>query len=562
MLEALLATSDNLPARLDAIRLAAKRGDAAAVNKGVDVLARLAPSWPAPAQAQLDALRQAAATNPRAAATRVLFLKNVLVREPAYRRALAQISTPLDAVGEPIEQFIVLPNPKPGAAPADTALQFSGTPKVDSAADTTWAGIIVATAEAAPAVVDAGISGVRLDGRPIAALPAKVAAPLGPDAVLAADLNYDFRTDLVVASAGGVQFLRQGEDGRFTDVTPETTLPASIVAAPARAVWAADADTDGDLDVVLAPAPPMSVPWLLRNNGDGTFAAQQPFAGRAGRDRLRLGRLRRRGRARRCAPRRRRPPARAAEPARRRVPGGCPAQRRPGRGHRRARSQRRHHLRSGHARRRRHDRRADARRSRVDADRRRPGPARRRVHAPRRRRPRQQRRGGSDREPARRVGRPAEQRPGALRAVPVRAAGRGGPCRRRRRRRRPHRADRDRQRSRRHHQDLRQGRLRVAGGAAEGGDRDRGSAHQLVRHRRIDRGAHRPPPAAEPDRRADRPRRPRHGDRRRGHPHRVAERRAAVGVRPAGEDDDRGQPAAQGIVSRGCSPGTAARWRS
>ena len=67
---------------------------------------------------QLDALRQAAATNPRAAATRVLFLKNVLVREPAYRRALAQVSTPLDAVGEPIEQFLVLPNPAPGAAPA------------------------------------------------------------------------------------------------------------------------------------------------------------------------------------------------------------------------------------------------------------------------------------------------------------------------------------------------------------------------------------------------------------------------------------------------------------
>ena len=276
-LETLLATSDNLPARLDAIRLAAKRGDAVAVSKGLDVLARLAPSWPAPAQAQLDALRQAAAANPRAAATRVLFLKNVLVREPAYRRALARVSTPLDAVGEPIEEFIVLPNPTPGAAPADAALQFSGTPKVDGAADTTWTGVIVANAEAAPAVVDAGLSGVRIDGRQIAALPAKVAAPLGPDAVLAADLNYDFRTDLVVASAAGVQFLRQGEDGRFTDVTPQTTLPASITTAPARAVWAADADTDGDLDVVLAPAPPMSTPWLLRNNGDGTFAAQQPF---------------------------------------------------------------------------------------------------------------------------------------------------------------------------------------------------------------------------------------------------------------------------------------------
>ncbi len=36
ILETLLATSDNLPARLDALRLAAKRGDAAAVTKGLD----------------------------------------------------------------------------------------------------------------------------------------------------------------------------------------------------------------------------------------------------------------------------------------------------------------------------------------------------------------------------------------------------------------------------------------------------------------------------------------------------------------------------------------------
>ena len=275
-LETLLATSDNLPARLDAIRLAAKRGDAAAVNAGLDVLARLAPSWPAPAQAQLDALRQAAATNPRAAATRVLFLKNVLVREPAYRRALAQVSTPLDAVGEPIDQFIVLPNPPPGAAPADTALQVSGTPKVGADADATWAGVIVANADAAPAVADAGAGGVRVGGQTIVALPAKVVPPLGPDAVLAADLDYDFRTDVVVASGAGVAFLRQGADGRFTDVTKATTLPVGIAGEPARGVWAADADTDGDLDVVLTQA--IGAVTLLRNNGDGTFVAQQPFA--------------------------------------------------------------------------------------------------------------------------------------------------------------------------------------------------------------------------------------------------------------------------------------------
>jgi tetratricopeptide (TPR) repeat protein len=275
-LETLLAAGDNLPVRLDAIRLAAKRGDGAAVKTGLDALAAQAPSWPAAAQTQFDALRKAAATNPRAAATRVLFLKNVLVREPAYRRALAQISTPLDGVGEPIEQFLVLANPKPGAAAPDAGLTFSSPPKVAPRPDVTWAGAFIPAADAPPVMLAGGKAGLFVGERAVTAL-GPMAVTSGADAVLAADLNYDFRTDLVVASPNGVAFLRQGADGTFANATRETALPAAIVGAPARAVWAADADTDGDLDVVLAAA--SGAPVLLRNNSDGTFAVQTPFAG-------------------------------------------------------------------------------------------------------------------------------------------------------------------------------------------------------------------------------------------------------------------------------------------
>jgi tetratricopeptide (TPR) repeat protein len=274
-LESLLAKADNLPARLDAMRLAAKRGDAAALTAGLNALAPRLPSWPEAARAQFETLRQAAAANPRTAATRVVFLKNVLVREPAYRRALAQVSTPLDAVGEPVEQFLVLANPKPGAAAPDTALTFAATPN-SGAASASWAGAIVTTAEAEPVLAEAASNGVRVGDQTVP-LPAAAVASIGPDGILAADVNYDFRTDLVVASGAGLVFLRQGDGGRFSDVTRATTLPAAITSAAARAAWAADADTDGDLDVVLAPA--RGPATLLRNNGDGTFAAQQPFGG-------------------------------------------------------------------------------------------------------------------------------------------------------------------------------------------------------------------------------------------------------------------------------------------
>jgi hypothetical protein len=45
--------------------------------------------------------------------------------------------------------------------------------------------------------------------------------------------------------------------------------------AAAVAVWPADVDTDGDLDLVLARV--QGSPLLLRNNGDGTFAMRDPF---------------------------------------------------------------------------------------------------------------------------------------------------------------------------------------------------------------------------------------------------------------------------------------------
>ena len=63
-------------------------------------------------------------------------------------------------------------------------------------------------------------------------------------------------------------------------------------------------------------------------------------------------------------------------------------------------------------------------------------------------------------------------------------------------------------------------------------DRDRRSAHQLVRHRRGSRSAHGAARAEADDRRAGRPLRAGRGDQRRGRAHHLAERRPAIGVRP------------------------------
>jgi hypothetical protein len=66
----------------------------------------------------------------------------------------------------------------------------------------------------------------------------------------------------------------------FTDVTAQTKLPTPVVNGNYVAGWAADIEADGDLDVVLGSQ--QGQVTVLRNNGDDSFLAVQPFNGISG----------------------------------------------------------------------------------------------------------------------------------------------------------------------------------------------------------------------------------------------------------------------------------------
>ena len=61
---------------------------------------------------------------------------------------------------------------------------------------------------------------------------AVVATPPTPNGVAALDFNYDFKTDLALAGAGGFRLYRQESPTSFADVTAQTKLPAAT--SPAR----------------------------------------------------------------------------------------------------------------------------------------------------------------------------------------------------------------------------------------------------------------------------------------------------------------------------------------
>ena len=277
------AQPDNLAAQLELTRVAAKRGDADTVKASVARLAARAAAWPPEVRQQWSALESAAANDPRAAATRVAFLRNVLVRVPEYRRSLAQVKSAPGEEAEPFTRPLKLAAPEFTPAAPDADLTFNadagGTSDDTEKWDTSLA--VTLDAESTPVVVNADTRGLRLPAGvtlPFASASSSTAATT-PDQVLALDFNYDFKIDFVLANAGGVRLFRQDAPDKFTDVTAATTLPAAIVNAPYAGVWAADIEADGDLDIVAGASAGEAV--VLRNNGDGTFKELRPFTGAA-----------------------------------------------------------------------------------------------------------------------------------------------------------------------------------------------------------------------------------------------------------------------------------------
>jgi Flp pilus assembly protein TadD len=279
----LAAQPDNLAALLELSRVAAKRGDAATLKLAVAQISARSSAWPAEVQQQLATVQAAAAgTDLRAAATRTTFLRNVLMRVPEYRQSLSVIKAPAGEEARPFTHFVRMESPVFKPAPADTAIQFPIQPVADAAnRHWDWIGAIQLGSAGAPVIAEADGREVRLSTGATLPFPGGPASvPPLPEGVLQVDFNYDFKTDLVLAGAGGVRLFRQDSRSAFTDVTAQTKLPKAVTNARYTGAWAVDIEADGDLDIVLGASE--GLPVVLRNNGDDTFLAIHPFAGITG----------------------------------------------------------------------------------------------------------------------------------------------------------------------------------------------------------------------------------------------------------------------------------------
>jgi tetratricopeptide (TPR) repeat protein len=274
---------NNLAALLELSRIAAKQGDAATVKSTVAQISAQSSNWPPEVQRQLAAVQTAVSGGDlRSAATQTTFLRNVLMRVPDYRLSLRAIKAAPGEEAEPFTRFLLLETPVFRPAPPDLALTFNARPLPNpQGAHWNWIGAISLGSAGVPVVAEANGRVVQLSSGAKFPFPeGSSAVPPGPDAVVPVDFNYDFKTDLVLAGAGGVRLMRQDSPAAFTDVTAQSKLPKSVTNAAYTGAWAVDIEADGDLDIVLGSKD--GVPTVLRNNGDGTFLAIHPFTGISG----------------------------------------------------------------------------------------------------------------------------------------------------------------------------------------------------------------------------------------------------------------------------------------
>ena len=285
LFEAVLARQpENLAVLVQHARVAAERGDGAAVAATIERLTSLSVGWPPVAATQLAALSGAVDTADLArAATVARLLRNVLVRLPAFRDGQAAVSVSAELVAEPLSRFLRLPSPPATAAPPDHTLTYVAERlEGDAPALEAALAIVPPSGDGAVAIFAADQQAVRQVGVPATGprfgFPGRPGEPdAGPPTahgLLALDWNGDYLMDLALAGAGGVRLLVQDEGGAFSEMTP-TSADGSASTLASYGIWAADTEMDGDLDIIVGPL--TAAPWVMRNNADGTWLAIRPF---------------------------------------------------------------------------------------------------------------------------------------------------------------------------------------------------------------------------------------------------------------------------------------------
>jgi Flp pilus assembly protein TadD len=258
----------NLAIQLDIARLAAKQNDTETLKKIVIEIAPRIKNANVETKEQFANLQKSVNENElRQATTQVTYLRNILLRLPEFRGAIAEVQSSNTSLGELFEKPLKLPTPDFSPAEPDTALTFSAQMSENVKAN--FAKAIFLNGENPPAIAWSDEKETHI-GKTI--LPVSLS---NPNQIIAFDFDFDFKNDLAIATEKGFRLFRQIGDGNFEDVTIKTKLSEEILQKSFSGVWTPDIESDGDLDLILASE--IGAPIVLQNSSDGSFSALKVF---------------------------------------------------------------------------------------------------------------------------------------------------------------------------------------------------------------------------------------------------------------------------------------------
>jgi Tfp pilus assembly protein PilF len=285
VLERLVALRPNsLPVLMERAMLSARRRVLDTLRDTFSRLEKLAQGWDQPAAKEmLASLRRDAGGkfDPIEYGERLQKLKNVLPKEAGYQSSSVELQPIPGEIGHSLQQFLVLAPIHLAPDGPDRELSFRDDTNASAfrpdVFQARWEQVLpvwLGQADRPVLFVASGKEVRRLDAdHPRLTFPGgDKATPPSMDGVLAFDWNNDYRTDFLLAGAGGLRFYQQQQDGTFVDKGVNKFPLVDYYGA-----WAVDIDQDGDLDVVLAPRKGQVV--LLRNDGKGTFTQVPIFPG-------------------------------------------------------------------------------------------------------------------------------------------------------------------------------------------------------------------------------------------------------------------------------------------
>lgn len=263
----------NLAAHIEVARLETRSGNTDGLKSTFASIERSSTKLSPEGSQQLAELRSAVESgNTQAAAAAVSFLRNVLLREPWFRQAIAEFKPSETMIGTPLYKPLKLAAPNFSPAEPDREISFTAEP---------LGGDVSAFAFPIYLNADGETKTARAAGERLFVGEQAIETQVNrADQIAQFDFDFDFRNDLAIASSSGLKIFKQGEDGTFADVTLATKLSSSILSRSYDGVWPLDVEHDGDLDLIAAATEGPTI--VLQNNGDGTFAAVETFAGVAG----------------------------------------------------------------------------------------------------------------------------------------------------------------------------------------------------------------------------------------------------------------------------------------